>query len=670
MPRPADVRMPRPLTPTAHPWSPLKIRVLLGLGLLLTAIVYWPSVHGTFAFDDYPNIVSNPAVHLESLDASALRRAALSSPSKELMRPLAMLSFALNWYVSGANPYWMKVVNLVIHLLNGLLLFGLLRSIALSARSRQEQSPSTGADINLLALFISVAWLLAPINFTAVGYIVQRMESLCQIFVLGGLWGYVAARRHMLRSDSGIIYTALAIVAGTSLGGLAKESAALLPLYALILEWGLFHFLRRDGKVDKLVCAFYVIVLALPALVAAGWLLTRYLPVAAWAYRPFTLSERLLTEPRILVDYARWTLLPTANSLALYHDNIAVSRGILSPPTTLASILFLLCAAVAAFFLRNRRPLAAVGILWFLSAHLLTGTVVPLELVFEHRNYFASIGVYLVVFPFIVPAPNESYRLARATACAAILILFATVTWIRALDWGNPASFAISEAQKNPKSARTAYELGRTYVILSRYDPDSSLIPMAYTALEHAAAMRGADALPDQALLLLSANLHRPAPASVWTRMQHKLATQPLSVENIDSLYSLSQCAIAGRCDFPAEEVVRCFTSALRHQPPNTSVLSIYANYAIDVLRDPALAIELARSSVAEEPRNLQLKINLLGLLESNGQRAEAVAFYQQSLRELSGAADDPVYRAWGELLHAPPSTNPSHPIPQDGARR
>jgi protein O-mannosyl-transferase len=73
-------------------------RLLFWLGLLLTTIVYWPGLHGGYFFDDFPNIVENRAVQLTALAPAQLQDAALSSPSRELKRPLAMLSFALNHY--------------------------------------------------------------------------------------------------------------------------------------------------------------------------------------------------------------------------------------------------------------------------------------------------------------------------------------------------------------------------------------------------------------------------------------------------------------------------------------------------------------------------------------------------------------------------------------------
>jgi hypothetical protein len=632
----------------------------LAVVLLLTALVYWPSLHGGYVFDDYANIVENRDVHLHTLSWEALHDAAFASPSSLLIRPLAMLSFGLDWYVGGGNPVEMKLVNLAIHLTNGLLLFALLRRIVRIAPARRQ--PRSREHSDLIALCITAAWLLAPINFTAVSYIVQRMESLSQLFVLSGLLGYVVARERMLSSDRGFFGATASIVLGTGIGCLAKESAALLPLYACALEWILFGFARTDGRTDRRLQALYVVILLVPGALAAVWALEHSLRPGAWVNRPFTLVERLLTEPRILLDYVRWSILPTADSLSLYHDNITVSRGLLTPITTLASIVGLAIAATAIPLLRSRSPLVALGIAWFLAAHLLTATVIPLELVFEHRNYFASIGLYLLVFPPLLPHEGSAMPFARATICAALLILFASVTGVRALDWSNPVEFALSEADKNPASPRTAYELGRTYVVLSNYRPDSAFVPLARDALEHAATMPGADTLADQGLLMLSGRMHEKPEAKVWVRFQNKLASQPLSAQNVSALYSLAQCAIVGDCQFAPERMVQSFIAALHHKPPDSRVLSIYANYAINVLHDSHLAVDLARANVQRVPHDLQARRNLMLLLETTGQHDAAVALYQQTLNEVPGAANSRTFLRWSEELLHPAQAAPPPP--------
>ena len=635
--------------------------LLLGLAaaLSLTVIAYWPSLPGTFVLDDFNNIVYNPDLHLQSLDWASLRNAAMASPSSVLVRPLAMLSLGIDWYFGGGNPLPMRAVNIAIHLLNSVLLFGMLRALCRSVPTRAE---GAAFRTDWLPLAVTAAWLLAPINFTAVAYIIQRMESLCQVFVLAGLWGYVTARRHMLAGETGFLWALTSILLGTAIGGLAKESAALLPLYALLVEWLVFGFAARDGKIDRRIVSMYLIVLALPACLALYWIVGHALPASAWEIRSFTLGERLLTEPRVLWDYIHWSLLPTPRALSLFHDDVHASRGLLDPATSLLAIIGLCTLVAATFMLRHRQPLFTLGTAWFLAAHLLTATVIPLELVFEHRNYFASIGLYLALFAVVLPSGHARLPAVRIAICAVLPLFFASMTFARSIDWGSPLRFALSETQKNPLSPRAAYHLAQVYVALTDYKSESPAVPEATAALEHAATLPGADALPDQALLVFSARLGRGSPTSVWQRMRDKLASQPLSVQNLTALYALNTCVQSGNCDFPHEQMVNTFLAALARTPPDTTVLTIYSNYALRTLHDVTLATDLARDAVTTRPTYMKMRVNLLALLAATGQHEEARAFYDQTLRELPQARTDVQFRA---ALDTPVTPTPASVLGQ-----
>src|SRR5687768_12950204 len=95
----------------------------------MTALVYWPGLWGGFSFDDNPNIAFNTQLHVTKSNWDQWVAAAFSSPAKELPRPLAMLSFAINHLFTGLNPWPMKATNLAIHLCNTALVFGLVRAL-------------------------------------------------------------------------------------------------------------------------------------------------------------------------------------------------------------------------------------------------------------------------------------------------------------------------------------------------------------------------------------------------------------------------------------------------------------------------------------------------------------------------------------------------------------
>ena len=296
---------------------------------------------------------------------SSLMRAALSSPSSKFKRPLTSLSFAANYLATGLDPFWMKLTNVVIHLLNGLLVFLLSRLLLQTVASRDGDPP--GHDertrrVGIIAALIAAAWMLLPINLTGVLYVVQRMESMANLFVLLGLIGYVSGRQRMLSGlrAKGLATCVTSLILGTGIGFLAKETAVMLPLYAFLVEWMLFGFRRtpivRSGRTHRIapavatdattvdsatntwlqrtewrVVALYVLVLALPLVIGLAWLLPGVMTPGAWASRDFDLHTRLLSEARIVVGYIVWTLLPTPHALSFYHDNFHISTGLLSP---------------------------------------------------------------------------------------------------------------------------------------------------------------------------------------------------------------------------------------------------------------------------------------------------------------------------------------------------
>ena len=120
-----------------------QIAGLLAL-LAVTTAIYWAGLGGGYAFDDFPNIVNNPALHVTRLVWNQWLAAMLSSPASALQRPLAMLSFAINHYFTGLDPRPMKLTNLCIHLLNAVLVYGLIRSLLRAARELPCSPPRSG----------------------------------------------------------------------------------------------------------------------------------------------------------------------------------------------------------------------------------------------------------------------------------------------------------------------------------------------------------------------------------------------------------------------------------------------------------------------------------------------------------------------------------------------
>jgi len=588
--------------------------------LLMVLVVYFRGLLGGYAFDDFPNIIDNAQLHVSTLSWNNWWAAIFSSPSSELQRPLAMFTFAINYFFTGLDPFPYKVTNLAIHLLNVVLAYLLARNI-FRAWARRKAPRATPTTVESAALALTALWALAPINLTPVLLVVQRMESLAQVFVFAGLSLYITGRKRQLESRPGWRWIISGIIGCTMVGLLAKETAVAIPLYAFIIEALLFNFRGSDGKRDLRVCWFYVFVLLLPFIAGGAKLLPWVLSQDSYANRPFNLMERLLTEARVFWDYVQWTLVPSLNDLSLYHDDYVISRSWDHPLSTIVAITGLLAVLAAGFIIRKRRPLAALGIFLFFAAHALTGTVIPLELVYEHRNYFASFALLLVIVDVVMlTSAFQRPRLARTLAVCTLLGFFAFTTFLRASEWGNPIRFALSEAAKHPSSPRATYDEGRTYVFLSGYDPTSRFVPLARQALILASTVPNANILPEQALLILAARTGTPQDEAWWHAMQQKLAAHPIGVQEIGGLYALSKCQEEGHCHFDKGKMLDTFYAAIGNGKPRPDVLTIFANYAINALHDYDLAVRLIRGALEINPNNLQYHENLAKVLILLGQ--------------------------------------------------
>lgn len=468
--------------------------VTIGLWLCLLALgvlVYLPGLPGGFMFDDLESIVYNPAMRLDSLGFDNLYFAILSSPTGGLMRPLSMLSFAFDAYFFGLNTLPFKLTNIFIHAACGLMLWWVARELlrAYTAATGRTLSEKTMAWCSSM---VTALWLVHPLNLTVVLYTVQRETSLSAFFTAGAMLSYLIGRRREREGRSGLALIWVVTPLLTAVGMLCKETAALLPVYLLVMEVTLLRFTGPGKRVSRNACGFQVLFLALPLSAAVVYLLLRPSGFfAAWYFgRDFDLYERLLTEARVVLDYLRWVFVPDIRQLALYHDDLKASRGLFDPPSTFACLLGIGLLLAAAIAIRKRLPLLSFGLLWFFAGQLLESTILPLELMFEHRNYLPIFGLIAGVSGTLWLLANERHqaRIAKL-AGAACLVLLASVTTVRAWEWHSQMSFAQYEVAHQPHSPRALAELGWSYGMYLNVTHDYSIIPYAVaTELKEKAA--------------------------------------------------------------------------------------------------------------------------------------------------------------------------------------
>ncbi len=608
--------------------------------LLLTVLVYIPGLSGGFVLDDYSNITANKNLHIDKLDYQSLRSAALSGITGHFGRPLAVLSFSINDYITELDPYWFKVVNLGIHLLCGAALY-LLTILVLRAAEFRSGRRIPAQQQQLAALAISAMWLLHPVNLTGVLYVVQRMTSLSTLFTSLGLCLYFIARLRQIRGRTGFPLILTAFAGFGLLAFLSKETGALLPVLMLIAELSFFRFHAKRIETRRLLMAFFAVTLAIPAATLIAY--TVYSPdwiLAGYRTRDFTLTDRLLSQPRILWNYIHVILMPSNQVLSLYHDDFVISRSLFSPFSTFVAILGLAALATVAFAVRNRAPLITFGILLYLGGHLLESSFIPLEMVYEHRNYLPGYGILLMLgFYLTTSLISVPSLLIRRSMAAILTVSFVYTTATRASIWGDPASLALTEAQNHPASPRANMEAGTAYasMALNSQEKKDDFYNLSMDYFEKSAGLRPSYAAPLFAAIKVSCLLDKPIKASWTNELYQRLANQPYWPNNNNWIEIFGNYQNEMNCTIPREIMLQILKASMENDRITTgirlSLLTSASKYYSNQLGDYDSALYLLALASSESPENAKQHLNLAILLTTLGRHSDAILELQQAER-------------------------------------
>ncbi|MES9903790.1 MAG: hypothetical protein ABW168_14085 [Sedimenticola sp.] len=531
-------------------------------------------------------------------------------------RPIAQLSFALNHYFSGFDPFAFKATNLAIHLATGLLIyFAALRLLA----------------SGIFAGFAALLWLVHPIQLTSVLYVVQRMTSLSTLFLLAGFLLHMSGRERGGRNRTAILLLAWLVCWPLSI--MSKEIGVLFPL--LILAWEVIIRRSVTVRLDRFarilttaISVAFATALIYVVLTNTQWLLDGY------TTRGFSLTERLLTEGRVLWLYFGLIVFPRLESLALHHDDILLSTSFLSPWTTLPSLLGLVGLVWLAWQARKKAPLMSFGIAWFLIGHSLESTLLPLEIAHEHRNYLPSFGLAIIAAWALARAVEHSgwQKTLSITLAVGMMSSFAITTSLRTHQFGDELRRTQIEAQHHPNSKRTHYEAGKALV--SHLAIPNAGSPRYYFARKHYERAGELDPTFKPGLLgLIHLNcLVKKAPEKAWfDELSRHLHETTFSTKDRNLLYHIKEMSIVGTLCMSRNEVQHLFTAAITNTTTAHHIKAILhswqADYLILAAHDlPAAQSELNKS-LAIAPNNASnlLKWSQLAFLQGHNKDAHEV---------------------------------------------
>lgn len=565
---------------------------LLIIILGFTAFLYWSGLFGDYVFDDPANILDKQQIAITSLDWDSLKAAWYSGDAGPLGRPISMLSFALNHYFTGFEPFYFKLTNLFIHLINGLLVF-IISLKLFQWLSRQYQAISFEST-SYLACLVSLIWLIHPLNLTSVLYVVQRMTSLSALFGLLALAIYCIWRTRTITGVNTVLVScgiAVSLLASI----LSKESGVLfIPLiyWVELIVFQAKNLKFRPIYIKKIKLIHMLFLGGIVAGLVFLYLLPPYLNPANFARREFTLVERLLTESRVIFYYLKMTFYPLLSDLSLYHDDFAISKSITQPIKTLYSLAGLLGITLACLVLVKKHPMLLFAWGWYVISQLLESTFISLELIHEHRNYFGIIGFVFTAVYYIAQINNKKIQPFIYVLGAIYIANLAWTTWQRSEIWSNLVDHAAYEAAMHPQSDRANYQLARIYMKLMQNSPKQQ----AYYAelAEKALAQSKQSYMPANgawfAELHLASYLKQTIKQQTIDELIYRLKNYPFQNSNISFLSAFSNCQINNICHVSHNQAVQIIAAGLDNQRVDdhlkAELYKLLAQYYIGVISD------------------------------------------------------------------------------------
>ncbi len=592
------------------------------LFIILGFCLYSNTFRAPFAFDDTVNIEENPYLFLTRLDVKDIIAASFSGPNPH--RPIANISFALNYYFHEHNVFGYHLTNIIIHIITGIILYFLVKN-TLKSPSLHDRY----ARYRLIAFFAAAIWLVHPIQTQSVTYIVQRMNSLAAMFYILSLLLYVKGRFAIQQEKSSWPWFIGCAVAGISAFG-CKETTATLPIFIFLYEWYFFQDLSRrwlKNKVPYIIGA--LIIFGLLGLVYLGSNPLEEI-LSGYKVKDFTLTERLLSYPRVMVFYISLLGYPVPGHLNLDHD-FAVSHSLVSPLTTLPFMVVIAGLIVLGIYIARKERFVSFCIFWFLGNLLIESTVIALQLVFEHRLYlpsmFVSAAIAELVWRWIKP------RWVKASVFCIVTIIFCVWTYERNSVWRDPLALWQDCVSKSPNKARAYNGLGLALLSEGKVD-------------EAAAEFRKALAIkPD----------YFKAHNNLGLALSEAGKTDEAIVSFNEALKFKPNCADAYsnignifRSEGKLEEAIQQYRKALAMKPDH---IEAYGNLCavLEELGKHEEQIEWCRKVLQARPSDATARYNLANALAEQGKLDEAIQEYKAAIRNKANYAE--AYNNLGNAL-------------------
>jgi tetratricopeptide (TPR) repeat protein len=371
-------------------------------------------------------------------------------------RPLMHATNALNYYAGGLDTRGYHVVNLALHLLNGVLLYLLILMTGKQIAYKEE-------GLGLIAVAASLLFVVHPAQTEAVTNIVNRSMLLATTFYFLGIILFLKA----VTAERGKGLYIAALFVSSLLGMASRENFVTFPLVLFLYDFILVSRFRLRETIGRYK-AHLTVVLSLAYFVYLV-LNNTYLRDAGIADKGIPPLNYILTEFNVHWTYLRLLLLPMGQNL---NYDYPIAHSIFELPVLL-SFLGYIVLWMAGFAVARKRPLIALCVFWFLisTVPICFGVAVLNlrldDVLFEHRLYLPGTGPIVLAAAgavFLAGKINaRKFRVAATIGLAVIPMVFATAAYARNSVWSSKVSIWEDAVKKAPNKWRGHYSLGYEY---------------------------------------------------------------------------------------------------------------------------------------------------------------------------------------------------------------
>ncbi len=470
-----------------RPWIHLVVAVTLAV---LCAGLYAWTADFPMEFDDHMYMKNNPifkdatSFNYPSRFTEFANLAAKIGVDPDLstnfiLRPVAYASLHLNYLLSGFNPRWFRIVNIIIHTANSILIYGLLRLLL-------RRSPHSSALPNGSSVFIpataALLFVAHPLATESVTYIIQRFTSLSALFYLLTLWLYFFSLNTVSMRHLWALRTSAVLV--LILGMLTKEDVFTAPVMAVLIDrlvngTRLISALKRG--LPLLACLPIIpglVILTSMAQHGGAFSLTSIFHIVNLRDQPIDHWHFIVTQITVVWAYLQSIFWPVALNI---DPEWPLHRSLLETPVLLAlAALITLISGVWWMWRQSRSDarcsVAFVFTLWFFITVSISSGLVPLpDLMADHRSYLPSIGIFALAACLLDQLRNWSWQpiIIRRLVPAFATLCISTLAWTTCLRnevWRTPISLWKDTVAKSPGKYRTWVNLGSAYSNLGKED--------------------------------------------------------------------------------------------------------------------------------------------------------------------------------------------------------